>query len=32
MTLFCLSFGVYVKVLMYAARLADEEASTPLTW
>lgn len=31
-TLFCLSCGEYVSVLMYAAKLAEDEASMPLTW
>ena len=32
MTLCCLSLGWYVSVLMYAAKLAEEEASMPVTW
>jgi len=27
-----LSKAVYVRVLIYAAKLAEEEASTPVTW
>jgi hypothetical protein len=27
-----LSAALYVSVLMYAAKLADEDASTPVTW
>ena len=27
-----LSNAVYVRVLIYAARLAEDEASTPVTW
>lgn len=27
-----LSLGLYVRVLTWAAKLADDDASTPVTW